>query len=84
MANKGYYIAEINHRVCGIPCRIGVKHYSSVKGSYTAESDWDFYGYNETDWELLDRKGYRAEWLERKLTTRENDAVEEAILKHFA
>ena len=37
------YIAEIESRVAGIPCIIGVTHFESVRGSYSyhAASDWD-------------------------------------------
>ena len=43
------YIAEIETRVAGIPCIIGVTHFESQKGSYSyhAASDWDYYGYTE-------------------------------------
>ena len=85
MPNKTHYIAEIEHRVCGIPCLIGVTHYDRVKGSYSynAPSDLDYYGYSESEWEILDRKGYKAAWLERKMTDYDRDNVEEAISGHF-
>ena len=37
------FIAEIETRVAGIPCVIGVVEYFSVAGSYSqnAASDWD-------------------------------------------
>ena len=53
------YIAEIETRVAGIPCIIGVIEFESVAGSYSyyAASDWDYHGYTETDWEVCDRRG---------------------------
>lgn len=75
------YIAEIEHRVAGIPCLIGVTHYESVRGSYSynAPSDYDYYGYTESEWEILDRRGRPAPWLARKATAEDNTSIEEAI-----
>jgi hypothetical protein len=58
------YIAEIEHRVAGIPCLIGVI---------------DYHGYTECDWEILDRRGRPAPWLQRKVDAKEEDAINEAI-----
>ena len=62
------YIALVEFRIQGIPCLLGVVDYSKVKGSYSynADSDWDYHGYIDCDYEILDRKGYPAAWLERK------------------
>ena len=83
--SRGNYIAEIDCTVAGIPCLIGVIDYSSVKGSYSynAPSDMDYYGYTECDWELLDRKGYKANWLAKKITSRDEDSINQAINDHF-
>jgi hypothetical protein len=38
------------------------------KGSaHTCPSSDDYYGYTEIEFELYDRKGYHAKWLEAKL-----------------
>jgi len=62
------YIALVEFRIRGIPCLLGVVDYSRVKGSYSysADSDWDYHGYIDCDYEILDRKGYPAAWLECK------------------
>ena len=85
MPRPNNFIAEIEHTVCGIPCIIGVIDYTSVKGSYSynAPSDMDYYGYTECDWELLDRKGYRANWLAKKMTSRDEDSINEAISNYM-
>jgi hypothetical protein len=77
------YLAEIDSKVAGIPCRIGVKHFYSVRGSYSynAASDMDYYGYSDSDWEVLDRRGRPATWLERKLTKEDRQRIEEEIEK---
>ena len=79
------YIAKIESRVAGIPCIIGVTHFESVKGSfdYHADSDWDYHGYTECEFEMLDRKGYKAKWLESKITQDDESEIESIIIKHF-
>ena len=83
---KKNYIAEIEYTIAGIPCLIGVIDYTSVKGShsYSAPSDMDYYGYTECDWEILDRKGYRANWLAKKITSRDEDLINDAINEYMA
>jgi hypothetical protein len=79
------YIAEIETRVAGIPCLIGVVEYFSVAGSYSqnAASDWDYYGYTESDWEVCDRRGRPAPWLARKLTDKITREIESEIAEYF-
>lgn len=76
--NKRSYIAEIDSKVAGIPCIIGVTEYNECKGShsYDAPSDLDYYGYTEMEFDVLDRRGYPAAWLERKLDDSERDRIE--------
>ena len=80
------YIAEIETRVAGIPCIIGVTHFESVRGSYSyhAASDWDYRGYTEAEFEVCDRRGRPAPWLERKLTSKDESRIESEIAEHFA
>ena len=75
------YIAEIESRVAGIPCLIGVSHFDCVRGSYSynAASDWDYYGYSESEWDVLDRRGRPAAWLDRKLTDDDRQRIEQEI-----
>jgi hypothetical protein len=81
MKTATQYIAEIETTVAGIPCIIGVTYYESVRGSYSyhAASDLDYHGYTDCEWEVLDRKGYKAAWLERKLTSSMRDRIEQEI-----
>ena len=78
------YIAEIEARVAGIPCIIGVDGFAAVKGSSSGQSDLDYRGYTEAQWEVCDRRGRPAPWLERKLTERDSDAIEEKIADYFS
>ena len=75
------YIAEIESRVAGIPCLIGVLSFDSVQGSYSynAPSDMDYYGYTESEWDVLDRRGRPAAWLESKLTDDDRQRIEQEI-----
>jgi hypothetical protein len=75
------YIAEIETRVAGIPCLVGVTYFESVRGSYDyhAASDMDYHGYTECEFEVLDRRGRKAPWLERKLTDKIIQEIEQDI-----
>ena len=77
------YIAEIETTVAGIPCIIGVSQYSSVAGNSRADSDWDYYGYTESEWEVCDRRGRPAPWLAKKLTSKIEAAIEAEIDGYF-
>ena len=79
------YIAQIESRVAGIPCIIGVIEYECVKGSYSyhAASDWDYYGYTDTDWEVCDRRGRPAPWLKKKLTDKDSSRIESEIAEYM-
>ena len=52
----------IETRVAGIPCQIHVVSF------YYDDSDFDFV------WELYDRKGYRARWLEQRYMDQDDAA----------
>ncbi|MCX6840553.1 MAG: hypothetical protein NTX35_22445 [Verrucomicrobia bacterium] len=79
------YIAEIETRVAGIPCIIGVIEYSSTAGSYSynAASDWDYYGHTDCDWEVCDSRGRPAPWLARKVTDKITREIEQEIAEYF-
>ena len=82
---KSNYIAEIKARVAGIPCIIGVTYFDNVIGSYSyhAASDLDYHGYTDIEFDLLDRKGRLAPWLERKLDNIERERIEQLIYDHM-
>ncbi len=72
--------------VSGIPCGIHIDTYHPVspfKGSpFLCDSDWDFHGYTDIEYTILDRKGYSAAWLERKLSPVDNERILEEITAH--
>ena len=78
------FIAQIQSRIAGIPCLIGVTKFHKVrpwKGSAAScPSSDDWYGYTTVEYEILDRQGRPAPWLEKKMDKAE---VEAAIHDHF-
>jgi len=75
------YIAELPTRVSGIPCLVGVTSYYHAEGSFSfhAASSDDYYGYTDMSWEILDRKGRPAPWLEKKLDKFARQDIERLI-----
>jgi hypothetical protein len=84
-ARTAKYDAVVESTICGIPCLIGVTYYESINGSYSynAASDMDYYGYSESEYDVLDRKGYRAKWLERKVTEDDTAQIDADIHKYY-
>lgn len=74
---------DVQTRVAGIPCIARVTHFHLQRphrGSpHTCHSDLDYYGYTECEFQILDRRGRPAPWLERKLTDAEVARIEEEI-----
>lgn len=72
----------IQTRIQGIPCQIEVTRCEVVRGSYSfnAASDWDYHGYSEVEFDVYDRTGYPAPWLERKMTDEDRSRIEQLIL----
>jgi hypothetical protein len=79
------YNYKVPFYISGIPCLLGVDGYEAVSGSYSyhAASDVDYYGYVECEYDVLDRKGYPAAWLERKMTEKDFCLAEEAIAEYL-
>lgn len=66
--------------VCGIPCQVEVTRAKYIKpqsySPYECDSDMDYYGYwSVLDYEVYDRKGYRAKWLENKMEPVDHDEL---------
>ena len=79
------YIDTIPFKIKGIPCFIGVVDYfyqPPHKGSpYTCWSDVDYMGDEEIIYFVLDRKGYKADWLAKKIDDQLNADIEKLISK---
>lgn len=64
-------------RVCGIPCQVEIVNAHYVKpqshNPYNCDSDMDHRGYwVNIIYDLYDRRGYRAKWLENKMTPKDH------------
>lgn len=72
-------------QIAGIPCQVDVDTLLIVppwKGSaQTAPSDLDYYGYTEIEYTVYDRKGYKAAWLENKMTQEDIERIEQEIIE---
>jgi hypothetical protein len=77
------YIFDVEFRLAGIPCLLRVKHFYKKEGSYdrNEDSDMDYYGYVEADWDICDLRGRLAPWLQRKVTPQIEEAMQSAIEK---
>ena len=78
-------MTEFESRVCGIPCIIRVKYwevYIPAQRSGPPERCYPEEG-GEGEWEILDRKGRPAPWLERKMTENDHDRMNREIFNHM-
>jgi len=66
-----------NSRICGIPCQIKVTSYSPAVAGRTWGRYEDCYPDEpeEFDFDVYDRRGRRAKWLERKIRDEDFDKV---------
>ena len=66
----------------GIPCLINVtSYYPGYKGWYDGPPERCYPDEpEEIEWEVRDRKGYQAPWLERKLTKADRIRIENELL----
>lgn len=74
----------IESRVKGIPCQIDVLSFNSVSPDPWADNPADYYGFTECEYNILDRRGRPAGWLERKMTDDDRDQVEMFINDYVA
>ena len=74
-------MTDIQTTVAGIPAVIRVHNFVSVRGShsYNAQSDMDYHGYTECEFEVCDRRGRPAPWLARKINAEITARIEETI-----
>jgi len=74
-------MTEFESTVCGIPCIIRVTDYESYVAAYTTGLPENCYPSEGGcgDWEVLDRRGRPAAWLERKLTDSERSRIDDEV-----
>lgn len=74
-------MTDIQTTIANIPAVIRVHNFVSVRGShsYNAQSDMDYHGYTECEFEVCDRRGRPAPWLARKINAEITARIEETI-----
>lgn len=79
------YIAEIEARVCGIPCLIGLIDYEAYLPAYVSGPPDRCYPAEggSGSWEILDSRGRPAPWLEKKMTAKDHDEVDEIVFNYM-
>jgi hypothetical protein len=82
--------ADIETEVRGIPCGVVVDGYSAPRPAYIGNFPGAGFGDaeppepEEIEWHLVDRKGYRADWLAEKMTDSDCREVEDLLLTERA
>ena len=78
-------MTEIETTVCGIPCIVKVLSWEPYVPAKVSGPPEDCYpaegGYG--NWELLDRKGRAAPWLEAKMTEQDRRVLEEELFNRM-
>jgi len=76
-------MVTIEARIQGIPCQVQLDYYEPVTPAYRRghPDNWEPESGGELRWSVLDRRGYPAPWLVRKLTDKDADHIEHALLK---
>ena len=77
------YIAQVPAFIDGIPCLLGVTRYFVKCADRHADNDMDFYGYTEVEYDILDRKGYKADWLSKKVSRFKEIDLQEKITEYM-
>ena len=72
---------DFSTRIHGIPCQVMITQYKNIAGSYNrrASSAMKYYGYTDIQYVILDRKGYRADWLRNKMDGDDENRIEDEI-----
>ena len=76
----------ITTRIQGIPCQVEMTGGTYTSPDYgTWASDIDYYGgWHDVQFEVYDMKGYRARWLEQKMTPADEERIIEELINDTA
>jgi len=73
-----------NQNTKGIPCKVNVLTFSYQKADRrTWASTIDYHGGYIVEFEIRDRKGYKAPWLYKKVTDKDFERIEQEIIDQF-
>jgi hypothetical protein len=76
---------DIDVRVCGIPAIARVLHYRPYEPAYRRghPDNWEPASPPEIDFEILDRRGRPAPWLDRKLNNEARARLERGLIEYL-
>ena len=78
------YEADFETHVCGIPCGVVVVDFQHAPPNRNCtDSDIDYYGYTECEWFVVDRTGYKAEWLEKKMSEKDSLRIDDEVFDYY-
>ena len=77
-------MSDFATRVAGIPCTIEILAYASVPDNLSGHPDSWYEGWDECEYQICDRNGRPAEWLERKASKQDHAQIEREIAAHLA
>lgn len=74
----------MHYRIQGIPCQVeATRIFVQPPLGPRCDSDLDCYGYHEVEFDVLDRNGRPAPWLERKMSDSERMEIENLLVEEF-
>jgi len=74
---------SIETTVVGIPAIVNVTYYHHQKPNRRADNDYDYYGYEEMEYEVCDRRGRIAPWLAKKIDKNADEEIRQTIINYF-
>lgn len=78
-------MTEFETQVQGIPCRVRVTAWEKYRAGQLYGRPEHCYpdegGFGT--WELVDRKGYRATWLDKKITPQDEDRINREVFNYM-
>lgn len=73
----------IESRIQGIPCLIEILSFFKCAPCRWADNPDEYYGYTDVEYTVLDRKGYTADWLARKMSKEDQWKIEAEIEEFY-
>ena len=74
----------LNTRIAGIPCQVELTSYTPFWNGRRGHIDnWLPDEPEQVEFEVFDRKGYKAPWLERKMTDADYARIEQELMEFY-
>lgn len=86
MPKDSSYKIIVDSTIQGIPCKLGVIEIGYYEEAYRSghPDNWEPESYSPHDYEVLDRKGYKANWLASKMDSKDWDCHQKDIDKYLS